>query len=286
MRSAVPEFHLEMAQTLGDATKLLASEPGTWSVLAGGTDVMVLYEAGFLKQRRWLSINQLSELKGINVTKDFVELGALTTYTDIREHPALRAEFPSLYQAASETGGLAIQNRGTIGGNIANASPAADTPPALLVYDAEILLTSAIGERWVTYDTFHTAYKKTVMRPDEIVARVRLPRGRGPLEHYYRKVGTRKAQAISKVVICGAVKKSGGLISDVRLTLGSVAPTTVRLLRIEALLEGQRPSSTLRQKAVDMLAKEIKPIDDIRSTASFRLHVAGNVLSSYLAGLE
>lgn len=289
MRSNVPEFDLKMARTLDEALTCLAeNKPNAngWSLLAGGTDVMVLFEAGMLKPRRWLGINGLRELKGVRVGPDHVEFGALTTYSEVQEDVVARAEFPNLCQAAAETGGLAIQNRGTLGGNIANASPAADSPPALLVYDAELQLVSKAGSRWVRYADFHTAYKQTLLRPDELIASVRIRRPEKGLKHFYRKVGTRKAQAISKMVLAGATRVDGGKLENVRLALGSVAPTTVRCLRTEAVLEGQKPSVALTAAAVSALASDIAPIDDIRSTAAFRHRVAGNVLTSFLTSLS
>ena len=161
---------------LPDALGLLAGEPGFWQPFAGGTDLMVLLEAGKLPHKNYLNIWDLAELRGIIVTTKHITLGALTTYTEVQAHPILQEEFPMLCQAASETGGLAIQNRGTLGGNIVNASPAADSPPALLAYNAELELLSVRGSRWVPYQDFHTGYKQTVMQPDELLAHVRLPR--------------------------------------------------------------------------------------------------------------
>jgi CO/xanthine dehydrogenase FAD-binding subunit len=204
-----------------------------WKPFAGGTDLMVLFEAGKLAHRKLVSIWGLNELRGIEVTADHVTLGALTTYAEIRRHGPVSAEFPLLAQAAGETGGIATQNRGTIGGNIVNASPAADSPPALLVYDADLELISVAGSRWVAYAGFHTGYKKMLLRPDELLARIRLPRRRRPWIAYYRKVGTRRAQAISKVCFAGAARAEGGRIADVRIALGSVAPTVVRCYETE-----------------------------------------------------
>src|SRR5687768_6919235 len=199
MRAYLPAYELISPAGLREALDLLANQPGVWQPFAGGTDLMVLLEAGRLPHKNYLNIWNLSELRGIEVSNEHVTLGALTTYTEVQAHPTLREEFPMLCQAASETGGLAIQNRGTLGGNIANASPAADSPPALLAYDAEVELSSINATRWVPYHGFHTGYKQMIMRPDELLRRIRLPRVSTEINHYYRKVGTRKAQAISKV---------------------------------------------------------------------------------------
>jgi CO/xanthine dehydrogenase FAD-binding subunit len=204
---------------------------------------MVLLEAGKLPHLNYINIWGLQELRGIDVTDSHITLGALTTYTDVQSHPVLQSEFPMLCQAASETGGLAIQNRGTIGGNIVNASPAADSPPALLAYDAEIELISTDGSRWLPYRGFHTGYKQMLIGPNELLSRVRMPRNTRGATHYYRKVGTRKAQAISKVCLAALAKLHSDQISDCRIALGSVAPIVVRCVQTEDALRGRKPDT-------------------------------------------
>jgi len=254
MRSYVPAYELIQAAGLEHALEML----GEYRPFAGGTDVMVLFEAGKLANKKWINIRGLPELRGIDATVDYVTLGALTTYTEVRRSAILAQEFPMLCEAAEQTGGIATQNRGTIGGNIANASPAADTPPALLVYDAEVELTSSSrGPRWVSYRKFHRGYKQMDMAPDELLTRIRVPRRFAGWRHFYRKVGTRRAQSISKV--CFAGLKQG---SNVRVALGSVAPGPL-------LLHGANLSA-------------IAPIDDIRSTAHYRMTVARNLLEDFL----
>lgn len=284
MRAYLPSYQLISPANLGHALNVLASEPGVWKPFAGGTDLMVLLEAGKLAHKNYLNIWNLKELRGIDVAEDRVSIGALTTYTEIQAHPVLRQEFPMLCQAASETGGLAIQNRGTIGGNIVNASPAADSPPALLVYDAELELVSTNGSRTVSYQGFHTGYKQMLIRSDELLSRIRLPRTKAGLVHYYRKVGTRKAQAISKVCFAATARTNGGQLEDVRIALGSVAPIPIRCLKTEAALRGG-PLDQLPDKGRSELAKEIAPIDDIRSTASYRLNVSLNLLEEFVHSL-
>ena len=260
MRANVCTYDLVAPRDLAHALELLPH----YRPVAGATDVMVLFEAGRLDHPRWQTILHLTELRGIEATPDFVTLGALTTYTDIRRSDLLAAEFPLLAEAAAQIGGIATQNRGTIGGNIVNASPAADTPPALLVYDAEVELTSLRGSRWVSYSKFHTGYKQMNRQTDELLTRIRLPRGPRPDHQTYRKVGTRRAQAISKV--CFAATLIG---DEVHIGLASVAPTP---LLVEATL------SDVREK----LAAALAPIDDIRSTAAYRRQVALNLLEEFL----
>ena len=282
MRAYVPSYQLTTATSLDDALALIANEPGVWRPFAGGTDLMVLLEAGKLPHRNYLNIWPLRELRGIEIDNNYVTLGALTTYTDVQANAVMQREFPMLCQAASETGGIAIQNRGTLGGNIVNASPAADSPPALLAYDADIELVSRDGSRWISYDGFHTGYKQMNMRTDELLARIRLPRNTSLLTHYYRKVGTRKAQAISKVCFAGVLRRDGARVAETRIALGSVAPIVLRAKQTEDAIRGKELNDETVRLARETLLREIAPIDDVRSTASYRLHVAANLLVDFL----
>ncbi|HEY2962875.1 MAG TPA: xanthine dehydrogenase family protein subunit M [Pyrinomonadaceae bacterium] len=282
MRAYVPSYQLTTPASLAEALTLISKEPGTWKPFAGGTDLMVLFESGKLPHRNYVNIWPLRELRGIEIADKQVTLGALTTYTEIQANEVLQREFPMLCQAASETGGLAIQNRGTLGGNIVNASPAADSPPALLAYGAEIELVSTAGSRWLSYDSFHTGYKQMNMRPDELLARIRLPRTTSALKHYYRKVGTRKAQAIAKVCFAAVARVEARRVADTRIALGSVAPIVLRCKQTEDSIRGKELDETTMQLARDTLMREIAPIDDVRSTAGYRLRVAANLLVDFL----
>ena len=281
MKSYVPGYEMEAPRTLVEALERMARETGVWKPFAGGTDLMVQLEAGKLAQRKFLSIWKLPELRGIAVTPDHITLGALTTYSEIRVHDNLVREFPLLCRAAAETGSIATQNRGTIGGNMANASPAADTPPALLAYDAELELVSSNETRWIRYHGFWKGYKKIDLRDDELIRSVRLARNTNGWKHFYRKVGTRRAQAISKVCFAGAACVIEGRIEDVRIALGSVAPTVLRATETEKLLRGEKLTATVVHAAQLELAREIAPIDDMRSTARYRLRVAQNLLAEF-----
>lgn len=281
MKSAVENLELVSASDLNDALRLLASEAGG-EPIAGGTDLMVLLNAGKLWGNRFVSIRHLPELRSITVLEDEVAVGAAVTYTAIREHPVLRAEFPLLPIAASWTGGIANQNRGTIGGNIVNASPAADSAPPLLAYDASVRLKSLYGERTIRYREFHTGYKQTQLARGEMVTAIYLPRRFGGWTHYARKVGARKAQAISKVCLNGAMQREGDTVTGIALALGSVAPTPIRCVTAEAELLGRSISSQTLARAQDALSQEIKPIDDVRSTAVYRARVARNLLAEFL----
>jgi len=285
MRSYVPGYEMHAPRNLTDALERMAREPGVWKPFAGGTDLMVLLEAGKLPHRKFLSIWKLPELRGITVTPAHVTLNALTTYSELRRHELLAREFPLLCRAAAETGSIATQNRGTLGGNIANASPAADSPPALLVYDAELELVSASGSRWVPYHGFWKGYKQIAMREDELIRAIRLPHNKSFAKQFYRKVGTRRAQAISKVCLAGAAQMDAGRIVDVRIALGSVAPTVLRMTETEKLLRGEKPTPATLRAAQVTLASEIAPIDDIRSTAQYRRRVAQNLLAEFCESL-
>jgi CO/xanthine dehydrogenase FAD-binding subunit len=285
MRSDPADYQLVAPDTLHAVISLLAAEPGAWLPIAGGTDVMVQYAAGKLPSRKLVSIWNLSELRRIEVFANEIQIGAGCTYTDLREHQIVGREFPLLASAASWTGGIANQNRGTLGGNIVNASPAADSLPAMLAYDADLILVSVRGERRVPYRDFHTDYKKTKLASDELVRAICLPRQFAGYLSYTRKVGARNAQAIAKVCIAALGRAGGGIVEDVRIALGSVAPVPLRLAETEQLLKGNQIEPSLLPLAKKTAAAEIRPIDDIRSTARYRAVVVGNLVEEFLAKL-
>ena len=282
MRACPAEYELVSPRTLPGVLSLLASEPGAWLPIAGGTDVMVQYSAGTLPARKLVSIWNLPELRRIETSANEICIGAGCTYTDLREHEAINTAFPLLSSAAGWTGGIANQNRGTLGGNIVNASPAADSLPALLVYDAELLLVSARGERRVPYAGFHTSYRKTQLAPDELIRAVCLKMQFSGYYAHARKVGARNAQAISKVCFAALGRIAQGSVEDVRLAMGSVAPIPLRLAATERILRGKRIDSQLIQLSKMTAAAEVQPIDDIRSSARYRAAVAGNLVAEFL----
>jgi CO/xanthine dehydrogenase FAD-binding subunit len=286
MRGFVPDYEMAAPQTLAEGLRMLKNEPGFWKPFAGGTDLMVLLEAGKLDHKRYLNLSRFKELRGVaEDSSQAVTIGALTTYTDVLRSSILRNEFPMLAAAARETGSIATQNRGTLGGNIVNASPAADSPPALLVYDAELELVSFDASRWVPYRDFHTGYKTMILRPEEIVARIRLPRDTRRWRQAYRKVGTRKAQAISKVCFAGACVIENGRVAEARLAFGSVAPVPARCYQVEKLLTGELIRPVLIEECRRKLVSEIAPIDDLRSSREYRKRVAQNLLEEFLRSL-
>jgi CO/xanthine dehydrogenase FAD-binding subunit len=293
-----PEPPVETPGSLADAYALLAlaswtadavdaAEPGTWAStqltpIAGGTDIMVRITGEIGEPpARLLDLWRLDELRGIASDGETITLGALTTYTDIRRSVACREHLPTLVDAAATIGAAQIQNRGTLGGNIANASPAGDTLPVLLALDAEIVVGGPRGERTIPAADFWVAYRRTALAPDELILRVRIPVA-GGREARFRKIGTRRAQAISKVVMALAWRESDGGSgrnwSDVRLALGSVADRPIRAAATEAVLEGAAPTPETADSAAAALAAELNPIDDVRSTADYRRAVAARVL--------
>jgi CO/xanthine dehydrogenase FAD-binding subunit len=285
MRADPAEYALVAPRTLHAALMLLAQRPGAWLPIAGGTDVMVQYSAGNLRARDLLSIWNLPELRQIKILDEEVQIGAGSTYSDLRQHELIGRELPLLASAAQWTGGIANQNRGTLGGNIINASPAADSLPALLVYEADLVLVSIRGERRVPYNGFHTGYRKTQLAADELIRAISLKRRYSGYYAHTRKVGARNAQAISKVCLAALGRLEGGFVADIRLAMGSVAPVPLRLTATERAMRGKKLDAQLVLTAKTAAAAEVRPIDDIRSTARYRAAVAGNLVAQFLEQL-
>ena len=285
MRADPREYELVAPGNLASIFALMDREPGAWTPIAGGTDLMVLYASGKLSARKLVSIWNLPELRGIKVLPGEILIGAGCTYSEIRNHETISREFPLLASAAAWTGGVANQNRGTLGGNIVNASPAADSLPALLVYEATLVLVSVRGEREVPYIRFHQGYKKHVLAPDELIRAIKLPRKFSEYVSFARKVGARKAQAISKVSIAALGKIERGCIADPRIALGSVAPVPVRLTETERLLVGKSPGPGLAIVAAQTVPQQIRPIDDVRSTRPYRSSVSANLVAEFVEAL-
>jgi CO/xanthine dehydrogenase FAD-binding subunit len=275
-----PEPPIESPETLDEAYAFLASAEPAPVPIAGGTDIMVRITGEIDEPpAAMIDLARLDDLRGIALDGHAVVLGALTTYTDIRRSALCREHLPALVDAATTIGAAQIQNRGTIGGNLANASPAGDTLPVLLATDAELEVGSTRGERTIPVADFFTGYRETALAADELILRVRIPLSAGR-EVRFHKVGTRRAQAISKVVLSLAWREHGRTAgwSDVRVALGSVAATPIRASATEAALEGRHPTPETADLAAETLAGEIQPIDDVRSTADYRRTVAARVL--------
>jgi CO/xanthine dehydrogenase FAD-binding subunit len=293
MRSNVEQFALTAPSTLAEALTLLAQAPHT--PIAGGTELMVALAAGRLTQTSLLSIQHLPELRFIHITDATIAIGANTTFTDIRRNPTIARDLPLLTLAASWTGAIANQNRATLGGNLCNASPAADTPPALLCYNATVTLASSTGQRTIPYADFHLSYKRTALHhhptgePAELLHTITIPRAFSAHRHSLRKVGTRNAQAISKTALAAIARLDNQTIAEIHLAAASLADRPLRLHATEAALTNRSLApahldATLRA-ARSALRTEARPIDDIRSTAAYRTAVAANLLEDFLRSL-
>jgi xanthine dehydrogenase small subunit len=269
----VETLALERPRSLKAALTMLAASPRL-TPIAGCTDVYVGLHFGTLKEQRFVDLWGLDELRGISVIDGVLRIGALTTYTELIASAVIRRRLPMLAAAAREVGGAQIQNRGTLGGNIANASPAGDTLPVLAAVNARVVLRSARGERAVAFESFYTGYRASVRRPDEIITAIEVPAVDG--RQWWRKVGTRRAQAISKVMIAGVRGASNGG-ADVRIAFGSVGPTVLLAKQAASILQhgGSVPD------AQAALLTEIAPIDDIRSTREYRARIAANLLEQF-----
>lgn len=290
MRSDVAGYELSAPPTLDAVLTQIASERGRYALIAGGTELMVALNTGRLESRSLISIQHLRELRFVRVSESAVEIGAGTTFTDIRRNEAIAKELPLLVRAASWTGSIANQNRGTIGGNICNASPAADTPPALLAYDANVTLLSVRGERTIPYSEFHLGYKEIRLEADEILYSVTVPCSYSGWQQYIRKVGTRSAQAISKTALACVALVEKQRIEEIRIGAASLADRPLRCAGAEDALRGRSLAPKEIEETVRLgraaLARETKPIDDIRSTAMYRSVVAANLLEQFLRQLS
>ncbi len=286
MRGNAAEHELVAPGSLPAVLDLLASAPGQWMPIAGGTELMVAFAAGRLSANKLVSLWGVEELRFAETTPAELILGAGTTFSDMRSNTFIAAEFPLLDKAASWIGSIANQARATLGGNLVNGSPAADSSPALLVYDAEIELISVRGKRRLPYSEFHTGYKQNVMTADELLYAIHLPRRFTQHRQYLRKVGTRKAMAISKVALGATALMKDGLIDEIRIAAASLAPFPARLVRTETALAGKSPIPAVVESGRHALLAEAQPIDDIRSNAQYRKVVGANLLEEFLRELN
>jgi xanthine dehydrogenase small subunit len=274
-------------RSLDEAVRSLEGDPGLVPV-AGCTDLMVRGPEALHQMERMIDLLGIPELRGIREVDGGLgglEIGAATSFTEIRGSAAVRTAFPSLAEAAAQVGGWQIQNRATLGGNMANASPAGDSLPVLLALDAIVVVAGRQGQREIPYSAFHTGYRKTALEPGEIIVRIRLPRLPEGSFQAFRKVGTREAQAISKVVVALAGRVDNGQITELRLAAGSVAPVPVRLRKTEEAMRGQAAGAEAADLAGRAAAEEVQPIDDVRSTAAYRRHALERVVRRMVLGL-
>jgi CO/xanthine dehydrogenase FAD-binding subunit len=279
------QFH--RATSLDQALELLAQPGPEPTLLAGGTDVLVWMKAGEYAPERVIDIWAMRpECAHLRDDGDTVAIGALASYSEIIESEVVSRELPTLVEACREIGAVQIQNRGTLGGNIGGSSPAGDSLPVLLAYDASVVLASSRGTRVVKYAEFCTGYRSTARRPDELITEIRFPKPEpGTLQRWY-KVGTRLAQAISKTMLAGVGRLDGQeRIALLRLGVGSVAPVPLRLDRVAGAAVGRPVHAALLDEARRLTYEEISPIDDVRSTAEYRQRVTGNLVVRFLEEL-
>jgi CO/xanthine dehydrogenase FAD-binding subunit len=271
--------------TLAEAYALLADRGRAMKVIAGGTDLMVLMNAHLLDDSAFLDIWGVDELRGISDEGDSLRVTALTTYTQLIRSEVVQRYAPALVAASRTIGAIQIQNRGTIGGNIVNASPAGDSLPVLAAYDAEVEIGSARGSRLVSFNKFYAGYRRTVLDPDELVVAVRIPKLRDGERDFFWKVGTRRAQAISKTVLAARARIDAETVETIAIGIGSVAPTVIRAPQTERLLTGATLTPAVIEDARHLIAQEIAPISDLRSTEHYRRTITGNVLAKFLRHL-
>jgi CO/xanthine dehydrogenase FAD-binding subunit len=266
-------------RTLAEAVEARAAHPD-WMVLAGGTDLMVnathrAAPAGILDLWR------LPELRGIAKT-DVLTIGAGTTWLEVEHHPDVLKGFGPLAAAAREIGALQIQARGTLGGNVGTSSPVGDSLPALLALDAELELASVRGHRRVPYREFCTGYRKTLLAADELIVAAHLPLIKTRARTTWRKVGTRRAQSISKVMGAAYIELDGEVVKVARVALGAVADRPIRIPAVEQAVVGLTLAKAA-DAARSAVRTSIKPIDDVRSTATYRREVAENLVARFFA---
>lgn len=266
--------------SLAEAVAARAAHPD-WIVLAGGTDLMVEapqrpVPAGII------DLWAMPELRGIARDGDAIRIGAGTSWLEVMVDPLITIDAPVLAAAAREIGALQIQTRGTIGGNVVTSSPVGDSLPALLALDAELELASPRGARTVAYADFATGYRKTLLAADELVAAIRLPRPPPGTWQGWRKVGTRRAQSISKVMAAALITKVDGVITRARFGLGAVADRPIRALAAEAAAIGRPADRVTAALVADAAVAAITPITDVRSTAGYRLGVVRGLVMRFV----
>lgn len=278
-------YTVRSPRTLAEVFSVMAERGPAIRILAGGTDLMVLMNAHLLEASEFLDIWGVDELRGIEDEGDTLRIGALTTYTQLIKSEVVQRHAPSLAAASRTIGAIQIQNRGTIGGNIVNASPAGDSLPVLAAYDADVEIGSARATSRVPFNEFYTGYRRSVLKPDELVVAVRIPKLKQGEIDFFWKVGTRRAQAISKTVMAAKARFDDQRINSISIAVGSVAPTVVRAHQTERLLIGKEITAELINNARNAIAEEISPITDLRSTEHYRRTVTGNVLAKFLRQL-
>jgi carbon-monoxide dehydrogenase medium subunit len=258
---------------LGEALKAKREYGEKAKLLAGGTDLMVLLKERKLKTEAVISLRHLHELNFIRENREGVTLGALVSHTDVATSAVVRRRFPDLAEACLQIGAKQIQNLGTVGGNLCNASPAADTAPPLFLLDAVLALASTDGERRVPIHEFFVGPRKTVLKADEILKEIFIPKISGRRGATYLKLGRRQAMEIAIVGLGMAIHLNGSdqIVSECRIAMGSVAPTVLRARSAEAVLREKEITGDLVDEVAAVAADAARPISDVRASAEYRL---------------
>lgn len=275
-------FVYEKAASLPEAIALYSIHAGKCPILAGGTDLIVQWRSKMISPEGFIDISAVDELKTIEENDDSIAIGALCTHMQIASSKIIAKHVPVLADACRTIGAAQIQNRGTIGGNIMNASPAGDMLPVLAACDAKLLAHSLTGDRWIPIGQFYAGYRKTALTSGELLTKIEIKKNEKDEVAAFYKIGTRRAQAISKVVMCCRAVIDHGGIKNIAIAIGSVAPTVMRAYGTEILLKGRAISPALIDHARHSLEDEVHPIDDVRSTAAYRKFVCGSLIARFL----
>jgi carbon-monoxide dehydrogenase small subunit/xanthine dehydrogenase small subunit len=268
---------------LDEALRILEAQGDNVTIVAGATDLLTNLKLGLVHPGTVMDISQIDGLADISRRNGVIEIGGATPVSAIAGDPLVASHLPALAQAAALFGADAIRNRATLGGNLVTASPAADLPPPLMALDATVVLASTNRRREVPIDAFFTAYRQTMRQPNELLVGVRVPVPPEGIQQAFYKVGTRRAQAISKISLAGRARLDAtGKVIDVRIAAGSVAPIPVRLRKVEQSLEGSELHREAIQRAGELASDEVTPIDDVRSTEHYRRTITGRLVSRFL----
>jgi len=282
---SLDDVRFSAPETLDEVLAIRQKHPEA-VILAGGTDLWPQWSSGEAAPERVVSLHHLGGLRRISAEDDYLRVGAACTHTDLVRSEVVRRLCPTLSEAAATVGAVQIQNRGTIGGNVVNASPAADLPPVLMAVGALLELSSSDGVRQVAVDHFYQGYRQIDLRPDELLTSVLIPPLPAEAREHFRKVGTRRAQAISKVVgACRLELRDDGTITRAGVAFGSVGPTVIRARDLEEWLVGQQPNVPTAEQAARMAREAVAPIDDLRSSAEYRVYICGVMVRNWLLNL-
>ena len=293
------EIELKCPSSLHEALEFLAAEPDI-KPIAGGTDLLPLIHKEpsiehlkampiFIDKEfdkfKLVDLSNLKVLRGIVKTKYNIEIGSGTTHAELATNSIINQHYPSLTKATSQIGSPQIRTRGTIGGNIANASPSADTVPPLMVLKAEIELTSVAGIRKLPLGKFFIAPGETIIKSNEIITKIILPLPSPNTVQFYKRLAIRKIHACAKASVAFCAIKKNSVLTDINITFGAVGPTAISAYKTAGILEGKNLAPSLIEQAVQQAMQEINPIDDIRSTKEYRKAMIGELLRQELEKL-